>query len=653
MTTDAAEAHVMVRKLAVFLLVVALLPACASMFLAFPPEPAGPAVAQGEAALFQQAEASYRQQAYRQAYRQYDLYVSRFPQGPRVMEARLRAAEILGLLNDWRGSLQYEQQTLRLQPAPEVSQKARYGIGRAYFKLGEYQQASQVLNNLTAEDLPRSLWFSTQALLAEIALKQGRIPQAFSRLRLAGQDLSVGDPEWFRDLKTRFLEKATTPDLEQLASLYPDNPLTAALLLQLARRAQANGDHSGAYKWASALKSRFPDSPEAADADRLLAAGKVRLGCLLPLSGQLSSIGFRVQRGMELAAKGLPVELAYRDTQSDPAVATSLTRDLAQDQNVLAILGPLSSSVAQSAADAAQAASIPLIALSQKDGLTQTGPWIFQAFMTPRQQVQALVRYALGRGIKHFLILYPDSSYGRTFFRNYQEELAAQGGELTAQAFYSPGSQEFAPTLGALVAGLQTQPGTAAAPTALFIPDDAETVATIAAGLASTPLKQVQLLGTNLLHNPRITEAQIKALQGIIFPDAFFAGDPNPEVQKFIQAYRQQYGGAPDYLVAQGFLVVKLMAQVVKTHHALTRMALPQQLLTLKDVPQLPWFLGFNSQRQEDAALYLLTLTGSGIQMVSPATAVEAPAAASPAAPPAAPAPSSGPALSPGREPRP
>jgi branched-chain amino acid transport system substrate-binding protein len=310
------------------------------------------------------------------------------------------------------------------------------------------------------------------------------------------------------------------------------------------------------------------------------------------------------------------VELVFRDTQADPGTAASLTRNLAQDESVLAILGPLSSSVAQSAADAAQGLSMPLIALSQKDGLTQTGAWIFQAFMTPRQQVRALVRQALSLGIKRFAILYPDSSYGRTFLQNYQAELAAQGCEPAAEASYSPGSQELGPALASLAESLKPQPGGAPVATALFIPDDAATVAAIAGSLTGTPLKGAQLLGTNLLHNAKIPEAQLRALQGIIFPDAFCATDPNPEVQKFIAAYTQQYGEKPDYLAAQGYVVVRVMAQVVESHQARSRMALPQQLLTLKNIPDLPWFQGFNPQREEDAALYLLTLTSGGIQKV-------------------------------------
>jgi branched-chain amino acid transport system substrate-binding protein len=613
----------MVRKLAVLFLIMALLPACATMPPPFPTQGQTPQVRKDETTLFQEAEASYRRQAYRQAFRQYADYLERFPQGSRAMDARVREAEISGLLADWQGSLRRYQSILARQPQPDIGLKARYGIGRAYYKLGDYQQAAQVLDNLTAaSDLPRSLWFSTQALMVEIALKQGQVPQAFARLRLAAQDLTSGDPEWFGDLKTRLLEQATVPELEQLAALYRDNPLSAALLLRLARVSQDAGQAEEARKWVATLKERYPDSPEAAMAERLVAGGKMVVGCLLPLSGQLSNIGFRVQRGMELAAKRASVKLVFRNA-TDPETAAAITRELAQDGSVLAILGPVSSAAAERAAEAAQAEGVPLIALSQKDGITQTGNWIFQAFLTPRQQVRAVVRQALSMGIKRFAILYPDSSYGRAFSQNFQEEVTAGGGELATQAFYSAGSQEFAPTLTELAASLKPQEEGAPAATALFIPDDAATVAAIAGGLAGTPLKGVQLLGTNLLNNPKIPPAQLTALQGIIFPDAFYAGDPNPEVQKFIAAYRQKYGEAPDYLAAQGYTVFQVMARLAESPQALSRSALPQQLLALKGVPGLPWFQRFNSQREEEAGLYLLTITGGSVQMVPPPSGAE------------------------------
>ena len=65
------------------------------------------------------------------------------------------------------------------------------------------------------------------------------------------------------------MEQATPQELENLATLYRDTPLSAALLLRLARLAQEAGRPEEAQKWAGTLKERFPESPEAAAGDRL------------------------------------------------------------------------------------------------------------------------------------------------------------------------------------------------------------------------------------------------------------------------------------------------------------------------------------------------------------------------------------------------
>ncbi len=605
----------MLRKAACLILLF-LLPACAAM-PPLGPSTQTPGVQKADEALYQEAEDAYRRQAYPQAYQRYVAYLERYPQGPHATAARLHEAEVLGLMGDWPGSLRRYQALLSRQPEPEVALKARYGMGRAYFKIGDYQQATQILDSLTAADLPRSLWFSTQALLAEIALKQGRVSQAFSRLRLAGQDLPSGDQEWFQDLKTRLVEQATPIELEQLVALYRDSPLTAALLLRLGKLAKEANQPEEARQWIDTLKERFPNSAEAAAGEQLLGGGggKTVLGCLLPLSGQLSNIGFRVQRGMELAARRTPLELAFKDTRNDPATAAQLTRELAQDNRVKAILGPIGSAVSEAAAAEAQSAGVPLLALSQKSGLTRAGNLIFQAFLTPRQQVRFLVQRASGLGIRRFAVLYPDSSYGRAFLQYFQEEVAAQGGDLVAQELYAGGTQDFGPALTSLQGTLQAAPpGTGNL--ALFIPDDAAVVGAIAGQLTATPLTGVQLLGTNLLHDARISDSQITALQGVWFPDAFFAGDPDPGVQKFLAAYKQQYGEAPDYLAAQGYLLIKVMGSVLGSARGASRQEVPRLLLASRGVPGLPWFKGFNADREEEASLYLLTVNNGRFEMV-------------------------------------
>jgi ABC-type branched-subunit amino acid transport system substrate-binding protein len=198
---------------------------------------------------------------------------------------------------------------------------------------------------------------------------------------------------------------------------------------------------------------------------------------------------------------------------------------------------------------------------------------------------------------------------------NLQAELAAQGGELAEQEAYAPGTRDFAGALVSLKAAVRPEPGGPPRFEALFIPDDAATVAAIASQMADTPLKGIQVLGTNLIQAPDVPEAQRQALEGILFPDAFFAGDPQAAVQNFIAAYQQQYGEAPDYLATQGYAVVKVMAQLLETDKSVTRAELPRRLLGLKEFPNLPWFKGFNDRREAEPALYLLTIKDGRVQM--------------------------------------
>jgi branched-chain amino acid transport system substrate-binding protein len=112
-----------------------------------------------------------------------------------------------------------------------------------------------------------------------------------------------------------------------------------------------------------------------------------------------------------------------------------------------------------------------------------------------------------------------------------------------------------------------------------------------------------------------------KALEGILFPDAFFNDDSNPAVQSFVTAYRQRYGTEPEYLAAQGYMVVRLLSHLLESPTPVDRKDMPQKLMSLRDIPQLPWFKGFAPDRQAELALYILTIKNGRVEMAtSPAT---------------------------------
>jgi branched-chain amino acid transport system substrate-binding protein len=593
------------RYMLLFLLAACWLPACA-VPTAGPPGRV--AVQERGDALFVEAETYYQRGDFQQAWQRYNAYLQSSPGGRHALRARLREAEILGLLGDWHGALARYQAMLDLGLDHDANVQVRYNLARAYYRLDQQQQAAQILESLTATELPASLRFSTNALLTEIALKQRQIQNAFVRLRLASQDLHAGDQEWFEHLKTRLVEDATPSELEHLANLYRDSPLTAPLLLRLAQLAQKQGRGAEARKWVQILKERFPQSPEAKYAEEHLAPRRALLGCLLPLSGNYAELGRRVRQGMELAARDAPVELAFKDAPGDPQTAVNSTRALAQHPHLLAVLGPLASADAESAARTAQEMGIPLIALSHRAGLTRAGDRIFQISMMSRPQVQRLVGYTANLGMRSYASFAPNSPYGQTFARLFREELPVRGGVLVAQDIYPAETRDFTFALSPLLS--KFQPGTEGSTTfeALFIPDDAPTVAALLRQLDEHPLRQVHILGTNLVRPIAGQDELAKALEGVLFTDAFFAGDPAAGVQNFVTAFRQRYGNEPDYLAVQGYMAVTLVAKALEAEPFLSRAELPRKLRSLSSLPELPWFRGFNPERQAELALYVLTI---------------------------------------------
>ena len=85
------------------------------------------------------------------------------------------------------------------------------------------------------------------------------------------------------------------------------------------------------------------------------------------------------------------MDVIVRDV-SDPSKVERAVDDLSTNSRVAAIIGPLVSSTAVEAARDAQQRSIPIVTLTQKDGITGTGDFVFRKFLTPSAQAAAVAR---------------------------------------------------------------------------------------------------------------------------------------------------------------------------------------------------------------------------------------------------------------------
>lgn len=372
----------------------------------------------------------------------------------------------------------------------------------------------------------------------------------------------------------------------------------------------------------------------------LVAAGEPGLdrsiGVILPLSGRYKAFGEQVRRGIDLALEmhrtsGKALRIHYRDAEANPELSAQAVVELAEGERVMGVIGPLTSSAAQAAAAQAQQMSIPLLSLSQREGLPETGDYIFRNSLTSRQQVQTLVGYAMAeQRLTSFAILSPENKLGREMTDLFVREVKRRGGKIVARQSYADGATDFrreikllkgealdAPEPEPLKPGVATPPPSPLPFDALFIPDYAEQVGLIAPQLSFYGIQGIPLLGINGWNSPELIRLSGSHVEGAVFVDGFFRYSPFPFVREFVDRYFEKYGEEPSILDAQGFDAAGIILLLLGRDEIRTREDLRLALSRLRDYPGVTGATSFNPHGDAEKVLYLLQVRNGNIEQIN------------------------------------
>jgi ABC-type branched-subunit amino acid transport system substrate-binding protein len=282
-----------------------------------------------------------------------------------------------------------------------------------------------------------------------------------------------------------------------------------------------------------------------------------RIAALLPLSGQYATYGQRSLNGIKLALGTQAGALQVRDSKGEPQVARAALDELIADPNIIAVIGPLRSKTAEAIAPRAERAGLPMVVLSQQEGVT--GRWVIQPAMTSERQATELAEYAIAQGLRRVAILYPNDPYGIALSSAFRQQIDRRGGTVVGSVVYEPTQKEFSVELLSVDKwikgdGLQ----------AVFIPDFAPTALPLATQLRRAH-PGVVLLGSNGWNDPAALGPVAADLDGAVFVDGFFASSQRRATQDFVAAYRAAYNSAPEILEAQAYDAAALVGRALQS----------------------------------------------------------------------------------------
>ena len=321
-----------------------------------------------------------------------------------------------------------------------------------------------------------------------------------------------------------------------------------------------------------------------------ILADRQTIGCVLPLSGRFAEEGKKALDAALLAAgifndrSSSPWKIAVADGGSSPGTMEQAISYLDEQAKAMAIVAICSASDAAGAAAEAQRRNIPLVLISSKEGATEAGEYVFQHFLTPSQQIEALARYALDAlNVAIFTALYPEDDYGKEMLAQFRREAGNVGGKVLRSVPYNKTQTDFTAQIQKLTGNRAAMPaktyGTKEQAKerqpldfeAIFIPDSAFRVKMIASQLAFYSVRGPKLLGTSLWNSPELLKKEVQYLEGAVFADSFYVNGFLPETNDFVDAFYVAYGREPGGMEALTYDTTKLVIRVLESPDVRTR----------------------------------------------------------------------------------
>jgi len=347
--------------------------------------------------------------------------------------------------------------------------------------------------------------------------------------------------------------------------------------------------------------------PQQASAGNIIGAGQVRAALILPLSagGNAGVAGQAMRNAAEMALSefnGANVQITVFDDAGNPDSARQGAQQaLAQGAEI--VLGPLFAQSVSAVGQVTRGGNIPVIAFSTDANVAASG--IYLLSFLPETDVERIVQYTSSVGRHSYAALIPDNPYGTVVEAAFKQAVARRNGQIVALERY--------PHDKAGMAGpVRNVAQVATRAEAIFIPDGGDAVPDVVQGLIQNGvnIKKVQLLGTGLWDDPRISAAP--GLDG-----GWYAAPDGTGFRAFAERYRGRYKQEPVRTATLAYDAVALIAALVKTQG--TQRFSQQVLTNPSGFTGIDGLFRFRQDGTNDRGLAVLRVTATGTQAISPA----------------------------------
>jgi len=290
-------------------------------------------------------------------------------------------------------------------------------------------------------------------------------------------------------------------------------------------------------------------------------SGKLKVGVILPMTGDQSTYGEESWNGMKLAQEdlkkqGLDWELLLKDEKSDSITSGNQAKLLIENEGANVLLGSVASSNTKQIALVAKESGVPLISpASTNDTLPDTGGRMFSRICFKDSfQGAVLANFALQQGWKNAVAVVDKAQVYSTGLADNFKDVFEKGGGTVGFEYYTTADTDFSNTI---------QNVANRKPDVIFISGYYNQGGPMIRN-AKGKWDGVPILGGDGLDSPDLV-GLVGDTNAEIYMSSHFAADaPDERVRDFASRYKAQFGKPPGAMAALGYDVLFVLADAVK-----------------------------------------------------------------------------------------
>ncbi len=274
----------------------------------------------------------------------------------------------------------------------------------------------------------------------------------------------------------------------------------------------------------------------------------IRIGVILPLTGDLSSYGTNAKLGIDLALQQVEnekIKLYYEDSKGEPRTAVSAFNKLASIDKVDFVIGDLLSSTSLSIAPIANSRQLLTISpTASSSEINSHGIFSISIYPSELMEGKVVSKIALENDYNNVAIIYEIVAAAESMANSFKSEFLNSEGRITLMEGVTSGTRDFRN----IISKLRNNE-----PDAIFLITYPEIASTIIKQLREGRVES-KLLGQSALFDEVFFENVYPYADGMILTGSYFSIERSDRLMNhFINIFMEKHNIIPSMFAAQSF----------------------------------------------------------------------------------------------------